>query len=128
MLELERTGRAQGAGFYDYPTDGRKHLWPGLAEVFSPRPGQQPIADLKDRLLYSQALETVRILDEGVLRRVGDANLGSILGLGYPAWTGGDWNAPTGFPDSQTCRPRVKPLLRPTCKRCSKPGHDRPGF
>lgn len=89
MLDLERMGKAAGVGFYDYPEGGRKRLWPGLAEQFSSQPERMPLADLRDRLLYIQALETARIWDEGVLRRVGDANLGSILGLGYPAWTGG---------------------------------------
>ncbi len=48
-----------------------------------------PLEDLKERLLAVQARETVRIMDEGVLNSVGEANIGSIFGLGYPAWTGG---------------------------------------
>ena len=89
MLALQRTGRSAGAGFYDYPEGAKKRLWPGLLEALEQPPVEAPLADLKDRLLYVQALETVRILDEGVLNSVAEANIGSIFGLGYPAWTGG---------------------------------------
>jgi len=88
MLALKSLGRAHGAGFYDYPADGAKRLWPGLAETFGAA-ATVPLQDLQDRLLAAQALETVRILDEGVLNSVAEANIGSIFGLGYPAWTGG---------------------------------------
>jgi len=87
--ELKRPGRRFGAGFYDYPQDGKKHLWPGLAEVF-PRAPQQPSADeVMKRLLYIQALETARCMEEGVVTTAAEADLGSILGWGFPAWTGG---------------------------------------
>lgn len=88
MLALERLGRSAGAGFYDYPSDGPKRLWPGLAEAFGGH-AEVPLDDLKDRLLAIQALESVRILDEGILNSVAEANIGSLFGLGYPAWTGG---------------------------------------
>ena len=87
--ELKRPGRRFGAGFYDYPQDGKKHLWPGLAEVF-PRAAQQPSADeVMKRLLCIQALETTRCMEEGVVTTAAEADLGSILGWGFPAWTGG---------------------------------------
>lgn len=89
MLSLQRHGRAAGAGFYDYPEGAKKRLWPGLADALERPSVEVPLADLKDRLLYVQALEAVRILDEGVLNSVAEANIGSIFGLGYPAWTGG---------------------------------------
>jgi 3-hydroxyacyl-CoA dehydrogenase/enoyl-CoA hydratase/3-hydroxybutyryl-CoA epimerase len=87
--ELKRPGRRFGAGFYDYPQDGKKHLWAGLAEVF-PRTAQQPSADeVMKRLLCIQALETARCMEEGVVTTAAEADLGSILGWGFPAWTGG---------------------------------------
>jgi len=87
--ELKRPGRRFGAGFYEYPQDGKKHLWPGLAEVF-PRAFQQPAVDeVMKRLLYIQALETARCMEEGVVTTAAEADLGSILGWGFPAWTGG---------------------------------------
>ncbi|WP_263143501.1 3-hydroxyacyl-CoA dehydrogenase NAD-binding domain-containing protein [Pseudomonas sp. RIT-PI-AD] len=89
MVEQGRLGKAAGAGFYDYPANGRKQLWPGLKAGFE-RPGVAlATADVRDRLLFVQALETVRCLEEGVLTSVADANLGSILGIGFAAWTGG---------------------------------------
>jgi 3-hydroxyacyl-CoA dehydrogenase/enoyl-CoA hydratase/3-hydroxybutyryl-CoA epimerase len=87
--ELKRPGRRFGAGFYDYPQDAKKHLWPGLAEAF-PRAMQQPAVDeVQKRLMYIQALETTRCMEEGVVTTAAEADLGSILGWGFPAWTGG---------------------------------------
>jgi 3-hydroxyacyl-CoA dehydrogenase/enoyl-CoA hydratase/3-hydroxybutyryl-CoA epimerase len=87
--ELRRPGRRFGAGFYDYPQDGRKHLWPGLAEVFPRAPQQPPVDEVIKRLLYIQALETARCMEEDVVTTAAEADLGSILGWGFPAWTGG---------------------------------------
>jgi 3-hydroxyacyl-CoA dehydrogenase / enoyl-CoA hydratase / 3-hydroxybutyryl-CoA epimerase len=89
VKEFKRPGRAGGAGFYDYPTGGKKTLWPGLAEHFGKPDVAWDIQTIKDRLLYRQAIETARCLHEGVLTSVHDANIGSIFGIGFPAWTGG---------------------------------------
>ncbi|MBL0778111.1 MULTISPECIES: 3-hydroxyacyl-CoA dehydrogenase NAD-binding domain-containing protein [Streptomyces] len=88
--EFGRTGRSGGAGFYDYAEDGsRAGLWPGLREHFT-RPGTTiPFKDMQERMLFSEALDTVRLVEEGVLTSVADANIGSIMGIGFPAWTGG---------------------------------------
>ncbi|MEU5053737.1 3-hydroxyacyl-CoA dehydrogenase NAD-binding domain-containing protein [Streptomyces sp. NPDC021096] len=87
--EFGRTGRSGGAGFYDYVDGKRAGLWPGLAEHFGTGNGQIPFTDMKERMLFSEALDTVRCLEEGVLTSVADANIGSILGIGFPGWTGG---------------------------------------
>ena len=88
--ELDRPGRSSGRGFYDYVDGRRAGLWPGL-DAFRPEGGwrQIPFEDMKERMLFAEALETVKCLDEGVLDSTTDANVGSILGIGYPAWTGG---------------------------------------
>ncbi|MCY1504894.1 Fatty acid oxidation complex subunit alpha [compost metagenome] len=87
--EFGRKGRAAGGGFYEYPAEGGKVFWSGLARHFV-RPGEQiPQADKQDRLLFSMALESVRILEEGVLDSAGDGDIGSVLGIGFPRWTGG---------------------------------------
>jgi len=91
VKELKRPGRAAGGGFYDYPAEpgAKKQLWPELKPLFE-KPGMAwDIQELKDRLLYRQAVETARCLNEGVLTTVHDANIGSIFGIGFPAWTGG---------------------------------------
>lgn len=87
--EFERPGKAAGGGFYDYPAGGRKHLWTGLGEHFMQSEAPLAAADVRDRLLYIQAIETVRCLEENVLLSVADANIGSIFGIGFAAWTGG---------------------------------------
>ncbi|MEU6278341.1 3-hydroxyacyl-CoA dehydrogenase NAD-binding domain-containing protein [Streptomyces populi] len=88
--EFGRPGRSGGAGFYEYGEDGgRGLLWPGLREHFT-KPGHEiPFEDMKERMLFSEALDTVRLLEEGVLTSVADANIGSVLGIGFPGWTGG---------------------------------------
>jgi len=91
VKQHERPGRAGGAGFYEYPTEkgAKKFLWPDLKGLFEKPDAPWTIIDLKDRLLYRQAVETARCLAEGVLTSVHDANIGSIFGIGFPAWTGG---------------------------------------
>ncbi len=88
--EFGRPGRSGGAGFYEYGEDGRRgKLWPGLREHFA-KPGYEiPFRDMQERMLFAEALDTVRLLEEGVLTSVADANIGSIMGIGFPAWTGG---------------------------------------
>ncbi|MFI6446722.1 3-hydroxyacyl-CoA dehydrogenase NAD-binding domain-containing protein [Kitasatospora sp. NPDC050543] len=88
--EFARPGRSGGAGFYEYGEDGRRtRLWPGLREHFTKAEAQIPFEDMKERMLFAEALDSVRCLEEGVLTSVADANVGSILGIGFPAWTGG---------------------------------------
>ncbi|WP_286222382.1 3-hydroxyacyl-CoA dehydrogenase NAD-binding domain-containing protein [Marinobacter apostichopi] len=86
-----RKGKAAGAGFYEYPANGKKYLWPELETQFVDADKARSVAlqDLKDRILFIQAIETVRCLEEGVLRTIEDANVGSIFGIGYAPWTGG---------------------------------------
>jgi 3-hydroxyacyl-CoA dehydrogenase/enoyl-CoA hydratase/3-hydroxybutyryl-CoA epimerase len=87
--EFKRLGKAAGGGFYEYPSGGQKYLWPELKQRFE-RPEQRISAqDVRDRLLFIQAIETVRCVEEGVLMSTADANVGSIFGIGFAAWSGG---------------------------------------
>jgi 3-hydroxyacyl-CoA dehydrogenase/enoyl-CoA hydratase/3-hydroxybutyryl-CoA epimerase len=89
--DTKRVGQAKGAGFYDYDDAGKKvKTWPGLKDLFA-KDGYIDISfeDVKDRLLFPQVLEAVRIMEEGVLTSVGDGNIGSIMGIGFPPHTGG---------------------------------------
>jgi len=87
--ELDRKGKRYGAGFYAYPEGEKKHLWPGLAEHFPLAAEQPDVEELKKRMLTIQALETARCVEEGVLTHAEDADIGSIFGWGFPAYTGG---------------------------------------
>ena len=89
VKELKRPGRAGGGGFYDYPPGQKKQLWPELKTLFEKPDAPWDVQEVQDRLLYRQAVETARCLAEGVLTSVHDANIGSIFGIGFPAWTGG---------------------------------------
>ncbi len=106
MLEHERPGRLEGAGFYEYADGKRVGLWPGLKELFPPvdDPSSISLKDVEERMLILEALEAVKCRDEGVIELVADANIGSILGIGFPGWTGGALQyingydgGPTGF-------------------------------
>ena len=85
-----RTGRSGGAGFYEYDEAGRRtRLWPGLRERFASGTRDLPLRDLQERMLFAEAIDSVRCLDDGVLTSVADANVGSLQGIGFPPWTGG---------------------------------------
>ena len=90
MVEkLKRLGKKGGQGFYDFPANARKHLWAGLAEHFPVRPEQPSLDQVIERLMLIQSIETVRCLEEGVLSSPRDADIGAILGWGYPPFRGG---------------------------------------
>jgi 3-hydroxyacyl-CoA dehydrogenase/enoyl-CoA hydratase/3-hydroxybutyryl-CoA epimerase len=89
LEEFGRSGKKAGKGFYDYPAGGKKRLWAGLAEAFPPSERQPPVAEVRKRLLFIQALETARCLEEGVLAQAKEGDVGSVLGWGFPTWTGG---------------------------------------
>ncbi|MCS6934662.1 MAG: 3-hydroxyacyl-CoA dehydrogenase NAD-binding domain-containing protein [Chitinophagales bacterium] len=105
MIAAGRLGKAKGAGFYEYPQNGKKHLWSGLREMFGIKRAvaaggsaasaqatysdDLPLQEMKDRLMFIQCIETVRCLEEGVLRSVPDANIGSIFGWGFAPFKGG---------------------------------------
>jgi 3-hydroxyacyl-CoA dehydrogenase/enoyl-CoA hydratase/3-hydroxybutyryl-CoA epimerase len=97
--EFGRGGKLAGAGFYEYEDGKRARLWPGLKEAFPPvdDPSSIKLKDLEERMLVIEALETVKCLDEGVIESVADANIGSIMGIGFPAWTGGVLQYINGF-------------------------------
>jgi len=89
MVEIGRLGRKTGGGFYEFQPGQPKRLWEGLSKLFPHKADQPPVSDVKHRLLYIQALEAARCVEENVVLRPADADLGSIFALGYPAWTGG---------------------------------------
>ena len=97
VVDHERGGRAAGAGFYNYADGKRVGLWEKLPELYG---GDSPIPfdDAKERMLFAEALESVKCYDEGVLRSVAEANIGSIFGIGFPAWTGGVLQYINGYP------------------------------
>ena len=86
---LGRLGKKAGKGFYEYPQGAAKHLWAGLADLWKPAPVQPGVAEVIQRLMAIQSIETVRCLEEGVLRAPIDADVGAILGWGFPAYLGG---------------------------------------
>jgi 3-hydroxyacyl-CoA dehydrogenase/enoyl-CoA hydratase/3-hydroxybutyryl-CoA epimerase len=89
--EYDRPGRLEERGFYEYEDGRRTGLWAGLREAFPAvaEPSELSLRDLEERMLFIEAIESVRCFDEGVIESVADANIGSIMGIGYPPWTGG---------------------------------------
>jgi 3-hydroxyacyl-CoA dehydrogenase / enoyl-CoA hydratase / 3-hydroxybutyryl-CoA epimerase len=101
LVEAGRPGRLEKAGFYDYDEDGKRiGLWEGLRDTFKTSTELEvPFQDLIDRMLFIEAIETQKCFDEGVLVTTADANIGSIFGIGYPAWTGGVHQFIVGYPN-----------------------------
>ena len=88
VKELDRVGKKSGKGFYDWG-EGGKTLWPGLTEHYEPAAEQPSIDEVKKRLLYIQALETARCIEEGVITEPADCDVGAIMGWGFAPWSGG---------------------------------------
>ncbi len=84
-----RKGKKYGAGFYDYPEGEKKKLWPGLKTKYNSKIEKLDKETIAKRILHRQALEAYRCFDEGVLRSTVDGDLGSVLGWGFPIYTGG---------------------------------------
>lgn len=87
--EFSRPGKKAGKGLYEYPPQGKKYLWPLLSQHYPEAQDQPEVELLKYRLLFIQSLEAIRCMEEGIITDKADADLGSVLGLGFPAWTGG---------------------------------------
>ena len=89
VKEHDRRGRAYGGGWYDYPENGNKQIWSKLYDLFYKSDVQLPREDLIDRILFRQIVEALRCYQEGVFNEVRDGNIGSIMGIGFPPYTGG---------------------------------------
>ncbi len=87
--EFKRGGRGYGGGYYEYPDDGKKFIWPQLYDLYYKKEAELPFQDIKDRVLFRMVIESLRCLEDGVLKTVRDANIGSIMGFGFPPHTGG---------------------------------------
>ena len=90
MVDEGRLGRKSAAGFYEYDDKGKRQgLWPGLAAKFAPADNQPDLITVQHRLMFAQALEAVRALEEGVLEDIREGDVGAILGWGFAPWSGG---------------------------------------
>ncbi|TNJ43966.1 3-hydroxyacyl-CoA dehydrogenase NAD-binding domain-containing protein [Phaeobacter sp. B1627] len=90
-MEAEgRLGRKANAGFFDYDEKGKRtHYWPGLAEKYPHADSQPSLIEVQERLMFSQVLEAVRALEEGVLMDIREGDVGAILAWGFAPWSGG---------------------------------------
>ncbi|MFD3748407.1 3-hydroxyacyl-CoA dehydrogenase NAD-binding domain-containing protein [Nocardia sp. NPDC058633] len=102
--KYDRKGKLGGAGFYEYVDGKATGLWDDLREIFNSSrelPEGVTFQDLKDRMMFAEAIETQKCFDEGVLTSTADANIGSIFGIGFPAWSGGSHQFIVGYPGGQ---------------------------
>ena len=97
MIELGRSSRLVGKGFFEYEEGKRGSLWAGLKDEFPIAENQIPFQDMKDRMLFAEALETAKCFEEGVVTSAAAANIGSIMGIGFPPMTGGAAQFMTGY-------------------------------
>jgi 3-hydroxyacyl-CoA dehydrogenase / enoyl-CoA hydratase / 3-hydroxybutyryl-CoA epimerase len=105
--EQGRFGKKERKGFYEYPDEGKKFLWPGLKDIFPLREEQYTQEEIIDRMLFAQVIETIRCYQEKVLTGIPDANIGSIFGWGFAPFKGGtlqfvnDYGVPQFFARSR---------------------------
>ncbi|WP_028658561.1 3-hydroxyacyl-CoA dehydrogenase NAD-binding domain-containing protein [Nocardioides insulae] len=97
MIEAGRPSKLKGAGFYEYAEGKRGSIWSGLEELFPPAEEQIPFRDAQERMLFMEALETAKCFEEGVITSAAHANIGSIMGIGFPPATGGAAQFMTGY-------------------------------
>src|SRR5690606_29800049 len=97
MIELGRSSRLVGKGFYDYEDGKRAGIWSGLTDEFKPAEEQIPFVDIQERMLFIEAIETAKCFEENVLTSAAAANIGSIMGIGFPARLGGAAQFITGY-------------------------------
>ncbi len=103
MLEAGRAGRLRRRGLLRLRRGGKRgSIWAGLAELFPVADEQIPFEDIKDRMLFAEALETAKCFEEGVIDSAAAANIGSIMGIGFPPMTGGAAQFMTGYEDPET--------------------------
>ncbi len=89
--KLGRYGRKNGKGYFDYAADGSKKLWPGLAEHWPRAPQQPTVTEIKARMFYAQLIDAAKCFADGIVIEAADGDVGSILGVGFPAYLGGPY-------------------------------------
>ena len=89
VSNLNREGRSGNSGFYDYPKNEKKHIWGNLENYFPVSTNEIPEKDIVDRLLFTQIIEAISCYEKNIITSIQDANIGSILGLGFPSDSGG---------------------------------------
>ena len=89
ISDLNRTGKSKNGGFYEYPKDAKKYLWPQLKNYFTISKKELDEQEIIDRFYFSQVIETIRCFEERIITSVSDANIGSMLGWGFPRQKGG---------------------------------------
>ncbi|MFJ9313552.1 3-hydroxyacyl-CoA dehydrogenase NAD-binding domain-containing protein [Pimelobacter simplex] len=122
MLEAGRAGRLRGAGFYDYEDGKRGSIWAGLADLFPVAEEQPDIQDVRDRMLFAEALETAKCFEENVITSAAAANIGSIMGIGFPPMTGGAAQFMTGYEDKATGEVGLNAFLKRADELAAKYG------
>jgi 3-hydroxyacyl-CoA dehydrogenase/enoyl-CoA hydratase/3-hydroxybutyryl-CoA epimerase/enoyl-CoA isomerase len=115
LVEAGRLGQKSGAGFYSYAKGPRGTDDPALAPFLqASRTDHRTILadEAMDRMLLPMLTESVRILDEGIVRSAGDLDMGLILGMGFPNWRGGllRWADAEGLPALAAKLERYAPL------------------
>jgi 3-hydroxyacyl-CoA dehydrogenase/enoyl-CoA hydratase/3-hydroxybutyryl-CoA epimerase len=88
-VEQGRHGKANSSGFYDYPESDAKRLWGNLGDLYPSSVDQPSVEGLKKRFLYTQALEALRCVEEGVMVEAADVDYAAIMGWGFAPFTGG---------------------------------------
>ncbi len=90
MEEQGRLGRKANAGFFDYDEKGKRvEYWKGLQDKYPLAAEQPDLIEVQERLMFTQVLEAVRALEEGVLEDIREGDVGAILGWGFAPWSGG---------------------------------------
>lgn len=96
MYEQKRFGQKNGAGFYKYETDKKGKLKkvedPAALDLVRAQQKQAQAfsdEDIIARLMIPMCNEVVRCLEEGIVGTPAEADMGLVLGIGFPPFRGG---------------------------------------
>lgn len=98
LYQQQRFGQKNGLGFYRYENDKKgkpKKLFDeNVIELIKPAVTSDSAKNISDeeiieRLMIPMCLEVVRCLDEGIVANAVDADMGVLMGIGFPLFRGG---------------------------------------
>lgn len=100
LVAAGRLGKKSGAGFRKFDAKGKPVADPSFETFLNRHKTGDHVPDaseITERLFLAMLLEATRVLQEGIVRDPADADMGMILGIGFPPFRGG----PLRWADSQ---------------------------
>jgi 3-hydroxyacyl-CoA dehydrogenase / enoyl-CoA hydratase / 3-hydroxybutyryl-CoA epimerase / enoyl-CoA isomerase len=96
LFEQKNLGQKSGSGFYSYEPDkkGKPKKLPNaeteqLAASMATASRDFEDAEIVERMMVAMCMETIRCLEDGIVNTAIEADMGLVLGIGFPPFRGG---------------------------------------